>query len=304
MIAYVFPGQGAQVPGIGKKLYHQNLEARNLFEEANEILKFRITDIMFDGTNEELQETEVTQPAVFLYSFILAKITPGVQPNVVAGHSLGEYTALTMSGAVSFEDGLRLVYRRAKAMQKACKDTPSSMAVVTGLPQTRVEEICGEIDGVVVPANYNSLDQMVISGTKDAVKLAMKTMKNSGAKWAMPLRVHGAFHSPLMKSASEELCSAIMETDFRIPNYPIYQNVDGKATTDTGKIINNLIAQLTSPVRWDLSIKHMISDGVTKFLECGPRNILADLIKNIWRQTNGVGDLQISNIAPDFEFSP
>ncbi len=278
--AYVFPGQGAQAPGMGRDLYENNAEAKALFEQANEILGFRITDIMFDGTAEQLKETKVTQPAVFLHSVIMAKAL-GVVPDGVAGHSLGEFSALVVAGVLSFEDGLKLVSKRAMAMQAACEAVPGTMAAVLALPDASVEQICEEVDGVVVAANYNCPGQLVISGAIEAVEEACVKAKEAGAKRAMRLPVGGAFHSPLMAPAREELAKAIAEAQFSTPSCPIYQNVDAQPYTDASKIKENLIAQLTAPVRWTYISQNMIADGYTEFTELGPGAVLQGLIKKV-----------------------
>ena len=278
--AYVFPGQGAQAVGMGKDLYEQVPEAKALFEQANEILGFRITDIMFAGTDEELKQTKVTQPAVFLHSVILAKAL-GVKPDAVAGHSLGEFSALVVAGALSFEDGLKLVSKRAMAMQKACEMQPGTMAAILGLEDSVVEQVCSEIEGVVVAANYNCPGQLVISGAVEAVDAACAKLKEAGARRALRLPVGGAFHSPLMEPAREELAAAIAEAPFHAPTCPIYQNVDAKPYTDPEQIKQNLIAQLTAPVRWTYIVKQMLADGVEAFSELGPGNVLQGLIKKV-----------------------
>lgn len=278
--AYVFPGQGAQSVGMGKELYEQVPEAKALFEKANEILGFRITDIMFSGTDEELKQTKVTQPAVFLHSVILAKAL-GVKPDAVAGHSLGEFSALVVSGALSFEDGLKLVSKRAMAMQQACEMQPGTMAAVLGLEDHLIEKVCSEIEGVVVAANYNCPGQLVISGSVEAVDAACVKLKEAGARRALRLPVGGAFHSPLMEPAREELAHAIAEAPFHTPICPIYQNVDAKPHTDPEEIKQNLIAQLTAPVRWTYIVKQMLADGVDNFTELGPGNVLQGLIKKV-----------------------
>ncbi|MFV8368333.1 ACP S-malonyltransferase [Flavobacterium sp. LB2R40] len=282
MKAYVFPGQGAQFTGMGKDLYENSPLAKELFEKANTILGFRITDIMFEGTAEELKETKVTQPAVFLHSVILAK-TLGVdfKPEMVAGHSLGEFSALVANGALSFEDGLRLVSQRALAMQKACEIKPSTMAAVLGLADNIVEEVCASIDGIVVAANYNCPGQLVISGETSAVEKACEAMKTAGAKRALLLPVGGAFHSPMMKPAREELAAAIEATTFSTPICPVYQNVTANAVSDPNEIKKNLIIQLTAPVKWTQSVQQMILDGATLFTEVGPGKVLAGLIGKI-----------------------
>ena len=282
MKAYVFPGQGAQFVGMGKDLYNSSNEAKNYFDKANDILGFGITDIMFAGSDEDLKQTKVTQPAVFLHSVISALVMgTDFRPDMVAGHSLGEFSALVASGALSFEDGLRLVSARAFAMQKACEINPSTMAAVLGLDDNKVEEICSQIDGVVVAANYNCPGQLVISGKKDDVAKACELMKEAGAKRALPLQVGGGFHSPCMQPAKEELEKAIRATVFSKPVCPVYQNVDGKPYTDVENIKNNLIAQLTSPVRWTQTVRNMAADGATEFVELGPGTVLQGLIKNI-----------------------
>ena len=282
MKAYVFPGQGAQFVGMGKDLYNSSNEAKNYFDKANDILGFGITDIMFAGSDEDLKQTKVTQPAVFLHSVISALVMgTDFRPDMVAGHSLGEFSALVASGALSFEDGLRLVSARAFAMQKACEINPSTMAAVLGLDDNKVEEICSQIDGVVVAANYNCPGQLVISGKKDDVAKACELMKEAGAKRALPLQVGGGFHSPCMQPAKEELEKAIRATVFSKQVCPVYQNVDGKPYTDVENIKNNLIAQLTSPVRWTQTVRNMAADGATEFVELGPGTVLQGLIKKI-----------------------
>ena len=280
MKAYVFPGQGAQFVGMGKDLYESNEQARELFERANEILGFRITDIMFEGTAEDLKQTKVTQPAVFLHSVISALVL-GVEPEMVAGHSLGEFSALVVAKVLSFEDGLRLVAARAMAMQKACELNPSVMAAVLGLPDEKVEEVCATIDGVVVPANYNCPGQLVISGSNEAIDAACEKMKEAGAKRAMKLPVGGAFHSPLMEPARVELEAAIRATTYNTPICPVYQNVDAKPYTDPEELKRNSIAQLTGPVRWTQTVQNMVADGATSFRELGPGTVLQGLIKKI-----------------------
>ena len=280
MKAYVFPGQGAQFVGMGKDLYESNEKARELFEKANEILGFRITDVMFDGTAEDLKQTKVTQPAVFLHSVISAMVL-GVEPEMVAGHSLGEFSALVVAKVLSFEDGLRLVAARAMAMQKACELNPSVMAAVLGLPDAKVEEVCAQIDGVVVPANYNCPGQLVISGANEAIDAACEKMKEAGAKRAMKLPVGGAFHSPLMEPARVELEAAIRATTYNKPICPVYQNVDAKPYTDPEELKRNSIAQLTGPVRWTQIVQNMVADGATSFRELGPGTVLQGLIKKI-----------------------
>lgn len=284
MKAYVFPGQGAQFVGMGKDLYESNEQARELFEKANEILGFRITDIMFEGTAEDLKQTKVTQPAVFLHSVISA-IVLGVEPEMVAGHSLGEFSALVVAKALSFEDGLRLVAARAMAMQKACELNPSVMAAVLGLPDEKVEAVCAQIDGVVVPANYNCPGQLVISGANEAIDAACEKMKEAGAKRALKLPVGGAFHSPLMEPARVELEAAIRATTYHKPVCPVYQNIDAKPYTDPEELKRNSIAQLTGPVRWTQTVQNMVADGALSFRELGPGNVLQGLIKKIAPET-------------------
>ncbi|MGK4566976.1 ACP S-malonyltransferase [Flavobacterium sp. 3HN19-14] len=282
MKAYVFPGQGAQFTGMGKDLYDNSDLAKELFEKANEILGFRITDIMFEGTAEQLKETKVTQPAVFLHSVILAKtLGEDFKPEMVAGHSLGEFSALVANGALSFEDGLKLVSQRALAMQKACEITPSTMAAVLGLEDKIVEDVCASIDGVVVAANYNCPGQLVISGETSAVEKACEAMKAAGAKRALILPVGGAFHSPMMEPAREELAKAIENTNFSNPICPVYQNVTASAVSDPTAIKKNLIIQLTAPVRWTQSVQQMVKDGATLFTEIGPGKVLTGLVNKI-----------------------
>lgn len=287
MKAYVFPGQGAQFTGMGKDLYESSPLAKELFEKANAILGFRITDIMFEGTAEELKETKVTQPAVFLHSVILAK-TLDVKPDMVAGHSLGEFSALVVNGALSFEDGLKLVSQRALAMQKACEVTPSTMAAVLNLDDKTVEDICASIDGVVVAANYNCPGQLVISGELKAVEEACEKMKEAGAKRALILPVGGAFHSPMMEPAREELAAAIEETSFATPSCPVYQNVTANAVSDPDEIKKNLIAQLTGAVKWTQSVNQMIADGATSFTEVGPGKVLVGLVNKINKEVETI----------------
>lgn len=282
MKAFVFPGQGAQFVGMGKDLYDNSPLAKELFEKANEILGFRITDLMFGGTDEDLRQTKVTQPAIFLHSVILSKVLGDkFKPEMVAGHSLGEFSALVANGALSFEDGLVLVSKRAMAMQKACEMQPSTMAAILGLNDSVVEKICAEISDVVVPANYNSPGQLVISGSIEGVNLACEKLKEAGAKRALPLKVGGAFHSPLMEPARVELAQAIESTSFNQPTCPIYQNVDAKAYTNPEQIKKNLMSQLTSPVRWTQIMLNMLADGATSFTEFGPGNVLQGLIKKV-----------------------
>ena len=280
--AYVFPGQGAQYSGMGKDLYESNPKARALFDKADEILGFKISEIMFGGTDEELKQTRVTQPAIFLHSVALAvALGEEFQPDMVAGHSLGELSALTAAGALSFEDGLRLVSARAEAMQKACEVKPSTMAAVIALADEKVEEVCAGIDGVVVAANYNCPGQVVISGEVESVQAACVALKEAGAKRALPLNVSGAFHSPMMEPARAELQKAIEATEFHTPRCAVYQNVDAQPHTDPNEIKQNLIAQLTSPVRWTQSVERMCTDGATAFEELGPGQVLQGLIKKI-----------------------
>jgi [acyl-carrier-protein] S-malonyltransferase len=286
MKAYVFPGQGAQYPGMGKELYENNPQAKKLFDQANEILGFEITKTMFEGTAEELKETKVTQPAVFLHSVINALVHPDFKPEMVAGHSLGEFSALVANGTLSFEDGLKLVYKRALAMQKACEINPSTMAAVLGLEDEVVEKVCNEItDEVVVPANYNCPGQLVISGSNKGIEIACEKMKEAGAKRAMPLPVGGAFHSPLMEPAREELAQAIKETSFNQPKCPVYQNVNAQGSIDIEAIKENLIAQLTAPVKWTQSVHQMVQDGASIFIESGPGKVLQGLVKKINRES-------------------
>lgn len=283
MKAYVFPGQGAQFSGMGKELYENDL-AKSLFEKANEIIGFRISDIMFSGTDEELKQTKVTQPAIFLHSVILAKtLGDGFQPDMVAGHSLGEFSALVAASALTFEDGLRLVIARANAMQKACELQPSTMAAILGLADDVVEKICNEIDEVVVAANYNCPGQIVISGSIEGVDLACQKLTEAGAKRALKLNVGGAFHSPLMEPARVELQEAIENVTVSVPVCPIYQNVDPTPNTDPEKIKTNLITQLTGAVKWTQTIEQMIADGATEFIEVGPGNVLQGLVKKVNR---------------------
>lgn len=283
MNAYVFPGQGAQFVGMGKSLYEGTPLAKTLFEQANDILGFRITDLMFAGTDDDLKQTKVTQPAVFLHSVILARtLGDDFRPDMTAGHSLGEFSALVAARALSFEDGLWLVSKRAQAMQKACEKAPSTMAAILGLPDEKVEQLCNEItDEVVVCANYNCPGQIVISGTIAGIDAACEKMKAAGAKRALKLKVGGAFHSPLMEPARAELAEAIEETAFNSPICPVYQNVDARPQTDPDAIRRNLVAQLTSPVRWTQTVRNMVADGATRFVELGPGNVLQGLVKKI-----------------------
>ncbi len=292
MKASVFPGQGAQFTGMGKDLYENNQVAKDLFDKANEILGFNITDIMFEGSDEELKQTKVTQPAVFLHSVISALcMGDDFKPEMTAGHSLGEFSALVAAGALSFEDGLKLVYKRALAMQKACEAAPSTMAAIIALPDATIEEVCAEVSkpgNIVVAANYNCPGQVVISGNIEAVNEACEKLKAAGAKRALPLKVGGAFHSPLMQPAKEELESAIEATEFHTPKCPVYQNVDAKPHTDPEEIKKNLIAQLTAPVRWTNEVQNMIADGATDFTECGPGKVLQGMIVKIAKGNDAV----------------
>ncbi|MFP4448443.1 MAG: ACP S-malonyltransferase [Bacteroidales bacterium] len=283
MKAYVFPGQGAQYVGMGKNLYDNTQLGKEYFEKANEILGFRITDIMFEGTDDDLKQTKVTQPAIFLHSVILAKTIEGFKPDMVAGHSLGEFSALVANGALNFEDGLSLVYKRALAMQKACEAEPSTMAAVMGLKDEQVEETCKNIDEVVVPANYNSPGQIVISGSVSGIDKAIEILQEKGAKRAIKLKVGGAFHSPLMEPARKELEEAINSTSFNQPSCPVYQNVSAEASDNPTKIKENLVKQLTSPVRWTQTVENMIKDGAQSFVEVGPGKVLQGLIKKVDR---------------------
>ena len=287
--AFVFPGQGAQFVGMGKDLYENSPEAKELFEKANEILGFRITDLMFNGTDEDLKQTKVTQPAIFLHSVILANSLTET-PDMVAGHSLGEFSALVAAKALSFEDGVRLVSARAQAMQKACEKTPSTMAAVLALPDEKVEEICASVtEGVVVPANYNCPGQIVISGDEAGIDAACEKMLAAGAKRALKLKVGGAFHSPIMEPARAELAEAIHKTQFFAPKCPVYQNVNAKAETNPETIKENLIAQLTAPVRWTQTVINMIADGATDFTEVGPGSVLQGLVKKINKEVTTQG---------------
>jgi [acyl-carrier-protein] S-malonyltransferase len=289
MKVYVFPGQGAQFTGMGKDLYEKSPMAKKLFEKANNILGFQITDLMFEGTKEDLRQTKVTQPAIFLHSVLLAKtMGANFQPDMVAGHSLGEFSALVAAGALSFEDGLELVSQRAKAMQKACEKEPSTMAAIVGLSDEIVEEVCQKINEVVIPANYNCPGQLVISGSVEGIDQACKILTEKGAKRALKLSVGGAFHSPLMEPARAELAKAIEETRIVKPICPVYQNVSANAVSDPDKIKENLIAQLTAPVRWTQTIQNMLTNGATSFTEVGPGKVLQGLIKKINRQTEAI----------------
>lgn len=289
MKAYVFPGQGAQFVGMGHDLYLNNDKARELFEKANDILGFRITDLMFEGTDEDLRRTDITQPAVFLHSVICAMSEPDFAPDMTAGHSLGEFSALVAAGALDFEDGLRLVSARAHAMQKACEAAPSTMAAIIGLPDEKVEEIVNGIDGVVVCANYNCPGQIVISGEEAAIDEACKQLSEAGARRALKLKVGGAFHSPMMEPARAELAEAIENTTFHTPRCPVYQNVDAAPHTDADEIKANLVAQLTAPVRWTQSVQRMIADGAVEFIEFGPGKVLQGLIGKIDRSATVSG---------------
>jgi [acyl-carrier-protein] S-malonyltransferase len=284
MKAYVFPGQGAQFIGMGKDLYYHSALAKDLFEKGNEILGFRITDLMFEGTEEDLKQTRVTQPAIFLHSVILAKtLGDDFKPDMVAGHSLGEFSALVANGALTFEDGLKLVYKRALAMQKACEIQASGMAAVLGVDDNVVEEVCASIDDIIVPANYNTIGQLVVSGSMTGVDKAVEKFTESGAK-AIKLNVGGAFHSPLMEPAREELAAAIESTTFSKPICPVYQNVTGKPVTDISEIKKNLVAQLTAPVRWTQIMQNMLADGASEYIEVGPGKVLQGLLKKIDRK--------------------
>jgi [acyl-carrier-protein] S-malonyltransferase len=295
MKAFVFPGQGAQYPGMGKDLFDSSAEARELFEKANEILGFQITDVMFDGTAEDLKQTRVTQPAIFLHSVLLAKSIRDFSPDMVAGHSLGEFSALVASGALTFEDGLKLVFKRALAMQKACESEPSTMAAIVGLDDEVVEEVCRSVPETVVAANYNCPGQLVISGSMEGVAKACQLLTEKGAKRALQLPVGGAFHSPLMEPAREELAAAIQATHFNRPVCPVYQNVNALPVSDPVEIRQNLIAQLTAPVRWTQTVKNMISDGAVSFVEVGPGKVLQGLIKKVDRnaETDGIDKLEL-----------
>lgn len=288
--AYIFPGQGAQFPGMGKDLYEHNPQAKELFEQANELAGFRISDVMFEGSDEALKQTDVTQPAVFLHAVIAILTRPDLKPDMTAGHSLGEFSALVAAGALQFKDAFRLVMQRARAMQKACVMNPSTMAAIIGLEDEKVEAVCSEIkDEIVVPANYNCPGQLVISGSIKGIAIACEAMKAAGARRALPLQVGGAFHSPLMEPARLELQAAIEQTSFQTPFCPIYQNVDGRPHTDPETIKTNLINQLTAPVRWTQCVQNMIADGATHFTECGPGNVLQGLVKKINREGSTAG---------------
>lgn len=290
MTAYVFPGQGAQFVGMGKDLYDNSVEAKALFEKANDILGFRITDLMFSGTDEDLRQTKVTQPAIFLHSVILAQsLGESFKPDMAAGHSLGEFSALVAIRALSFEDGLRLVAARANAMQKACEKEPSTMAAILGLDDQKVEEICKSIDEIVVPANYNSPGQLVISGSMKGIEIACEKLKAGGARRALPLKVGGAFHSPLMEPARIELAEAISKTVFHQPICPVYQNATAERISDPDRIKENLVAQLTAPVLWTQIVQRMIADGATRFIEVGPGNVLQGLISKIGKDVTVEG---------------
>ncbi len=294
MKAYVFPGQGAQYPGMGKDLYENSAEAKALFDKANEILGFDITKIMFEGDVEDLKQTKVTQPAIFLHSVLLAKTLKDFAPDMVAGHSLGEFSALVANGALTFEDGLKLVSQRAMAMQKACEIEPSTMAAIVGLNDDVVEEVCASIDDVVVPANYNCPGQLVISGSEAGIDKACTLLTEKGAKRALKLVVGGAFHSPFMEPAREELAAAIESTTFSVPTCPVYQNVDAQPVSDPEVIKQNLIAQLTAPVKWTQIVQNMIADGATSFTEVGPGKVLQGLVKKVDRaiETFGVNSFE------------
>jgi [acyl-carrier-protein] S-malonyltransferase len=279
--AFIFPGQGAQFTGMGKDIYESGPKAKELFEQANDILGFRITDTMFHGTADELKQTRVTQPAIFIHSVAVALSKDSLAADMVAGHSLGEFSALVANGALSFADGLQLVFKRAQAMQRACEINPSTMAAILGLEDHVVEEICASIDEVVVAANYNCPGQLVISGSIKGIEIACEKLKAAGAKRALPLQVGGAFHSPLMEPAKEELSAAINSTMFKTPSCPVYQNVDAKPSSDIATIRKNLIDQLTAPVRWTQSVQNMVHDGATSFYECGPGKVLQGLVKKI-----------------------
>jgi [acyl-carrier-protein] S-malonyltransferase len=288
MKAYIFPGQGAQFTGMGKDIYDQNAVVKTLFDQANGILGFDITSVMFTGTADELKQTKVTQPAIFLHSVAVAKAAPAFTPDMVAGHSLGEFSALVANGALSFEEGLMLVSKRALAMQKACEINPSTMAAILGLDDKVVEEICASIDEVVVAANYNCPGQLVISGSMKGIEVACERLKAAGAKRALPLQVGGAFHSPLMEPARQELAEAIRQAHFKTPICPVYQNVNANPSSDVDIIRKNLIDQLTAPVRWTQTIQNMVKDGATTFIECGPGKVLQGLVKKIAPQSEAM----------------
>lgn len=294
MKAFVFPGQGAQYPGMGKDLYDNSIETKVLFDKANEILGFKITDIMFNGTVDDLKQTKVTQPAIFLHSVLLAKMLNNFVPDMVAGHSLGEFSALVANKTLTFEDGLKLVFKRAMAMQKACTIAPSTMAAIVGLDDKTVEEVCASVNEIVVPANYNCPGQLVISGSEAGIEKACALLIEKGAKRALKLVVGGAFHSPFMEPAREELAAAIEATNFNKPVCPIYQNVNAKSVSDSEEIKKNLIAQLTAPVKWTQIVTNMIADGATSFTEIGPGKVLQGLIKKINKTAETSG---IENIA-------
>ena len=285
MKAYIFPGQGSQFPGMGKDLYESNAAAKDLFEKANDILGYRITDVMFSGTGTELKQTNITQPAIFVYSVIKAKLAgDSFKPDMVAGHSLGEFSALVANRTLTYEDGLKLVYQRAMAMQKACEAQPSTMAAILGLDDKVVEDICASVDDIVVPANYNCPGQLVISGTINGVNVACEKLKAAGARRALVLEVGGAFHSPLMEPARKELEEALLSSNFSQPACPVYQNVTASAVSDPSEIQRNLIAQLTAAVRWSQSVQAMIADGAKEFIEAGPGNVLQGLVRKINRE--------------------
>lgn len=296
MKAYIFPGQGAQFVGMGKDLYHNHPLAKEMFEKANDILGFRITDMMFAGTDEDLRQTRVTQPAIFLHSVILAATLPDFEPDMVAGHSLGEFSALVANKALFFEDGLRLVYARAMAMQKACEAEPSTMAAIIGIDDAKAEEVLAGINEVVVPANYNSPGQLVISGSLKGIEIACELLKAAGAKRALPLKVGGAFHSPLMEPARVELAAAIAATEIHQPVCPVYQNVDARPYSDPVSIKENLIAQLTSPVRWTQIVINMVADGAVTFVELGPGSVLQGLVKKNCPTGGSNRGINISNL--------
>ena len=292
MKAYIFPGQGSQFPGMAKDLYENNEAARNMLDRADEVLGFSITDVMFNGSAEDLKQTKVTQPAIFLHSVALASCCPDFRPDMVAGHSLGEFSALVAAGVLDFEDGLRLVSIRANAMQKACEVVPGTMAAVISLPSEKIEEICAQVDGMVVPANYNCDGQVVISGECAAVEKACVLLKEAGARRALPLPVGGAFHSPLMSPAAAELAAGIESVHFNVPSCPVYQNVTAQPSMDPEVIKANLLAQLTSPVRWTQSVRNMMADGASEFIECGPGQVLQGLVRKI-----GGADVKLSQLS-------